>query len=45
MSMEPATVILMALGVLVLLGFGAFGVTSLREGGNAALPELPWNCP
>jgi reductive dehalogenase len=35
-SMEPATVILMALGVLVLLGFGAFGVTSLREGERRA---------
>jgi hypothetical protein len=29
--MEPATAILMALGVLVLLGFGGFGVTSLLE--------------
>ena len=34
--MEPATAILMALGVVVLLGFGAFGVTSLREGERRA---------
>ena len=34
--MEPAAAILMALGVLVLLGFGAFGVTSLREGERRA---------
>jgi reductive dehalogenase len=34
--MEPAAAILMALGVLVLLGFGAFGVTSLLEGERRA---------
>ena len=31
MPVEPATAILMTLGVLMLLGFGAFGVTSLLE--------------
>ena len=36
MSMEPAGVILMAFGVLVLLGFGAFAVTSLLEGERRA---------
>ena len=36
MSVEPASVVLMAFGVLTLLGFGAFGVTSLREGEHRA---------
>ena len=36
MSVEPANVILTAFGVLMLLGFGAFGVTSLLEGERRA---------
>ena len=36
MSAEPASLILIAFGVLTLLGVGAFGVTSLREGEHRA---------
>jgi ferredoxin len=36
MSVEPTTAILIAFGVLILLGLGAFGVTSLREGERRA---------